>query len=63
MKRILITGATGFLGRYLVNVFLVNKYEVIATGRNINIGQELVRDGASFIPCDLVNKHAVLSLI
>lgn len=34
MKRVLITGAYGFLGKYLVDEFQKNGYEVIAFGRN-----------------------------
>ncbi|MFZ1301192.1 MAG: NAD(P)-dependent oxidoreductase [Candidatus Microsaccharimonas sp.] len=33
-KRVLITGATGFLGKYTVDEFRDNGYQVIATGRN-----------------------------
>ena len=33
-KRILVTGATGFLGKYLVQELLENGYHVIACGRN-----------------------------
>jgi nucleoside-diphosphate-sugar epimerase len=34
MKRVLITGATGFLGKYTVEEFRDHRYAVIATGRN-----------------------------
>ena len=35
--KILVTGATGFLGRHLINVLLKNKsYKIIASSRNIN---------------------------
>jgi lipopolysaccharide/colanic/teichoic acid biosynthesis glycosyltransferase len=34
MKRILITGATGFLGKYLLNYFNDKDYELILVGRN-----------------------------
>ena len=33
MKRILVTGATGFLGAYVLKEFIDN-YEIIAIGRN-----------------------------
>ncbi len=34
MKRVLITGATGFLGGYIVEEFYRNGYNIIATGRD-----------------------------
>lgn len=34
MKKVLITGATGFLGGYVVDEFLKHEYHVIAIGRN-----------------------------
>lgn len=37
MKKVLITGATGFLGKYLIEELLNNKYEVIAQGRKENV--------------------------
>lgn len=37
MKRVLVTGATGFLGRYLIEELLNNEYKVIAQGRKEKI--------------------------
>ena len=37
MKRVLVTGATGFLGRYLVEELINNGYEVVAQGRKENV--------------------------
>ena len=37
MKRVLVTGATGFLGKYLVEELTNNGYEVVAQGRKENI--------------------------
>lgn len=41
MKRVLITGATGFLGGYVVDEFYQNGYSIIATGRNAEKLQKL----------------------
>ena len=35
--KVLVTGATGFLGKYLVQELVENNYEVVALGRNKKI--------------------------
>lgn len=57
MERILITGATGFLGKYLVNQFIREGYEVLALGRNIKSGKLLENMGAKFCIGDFTNKN------
>lgn len=37
MKKVLVTGATGFLGKYLIEELLNNDYKVVAQGRKENI--------------------------
>ena len=37
MKNVLVTGATGFLGKYLIEELLNNDYEVVAQGRKENV--------------------------
>ena len=41
MRRILVTGATGGLGRNAVRTLLAQGVEVRATGRNAAVGREL----------------------
>lgn len=41
MKRVLVTGATGFLGGYVVDEFFRNGYSIIAVGRNAERLQQL----------------------
>ena len=41
MKKILITGATGFLGKCLVNYFNDTDYELILAGRNVDFINQL----------------------
>src|SRR6266404_914961 len=40
MKKILVTGATGFIGNYVVQELLKNKYQVIATSAHENKATE-----------------------
>ena len=42
MKKVLVTGATGFLGKYVVEELVDHGYQVRAFGRNHTIGQSLV---------------------
>lgn len=51
MRRALVTGATGGLGRDLVSALLAAGYQVRATGRNHAIGVELA---CEFVAADLV---------
>ncbi len=46
-KTVLVTGATGFLGEYLVRR-LVGKYRVLGLGRNVEKGKKLEELGAIF---------------
>ena len=55
MKNILITGATGFLGKYLVKEFSKD-HNVYAMGRNTSKRKELESLGATFCECDFTNK-------
>lgn len=53
-KRILVTGATGFIGNYVVSELLNQNYEVIATSRDIKKAK-LCKwySQVLYIPCDL----------
>lgn len=57
MKKVLVTGATGFLGEYLVRL-LVAEYQVLALGRNREKGIELEKLGAVFCHGDFTDKKA-----
>lgn len=61
--KVIITGATGFLGKYAVEEFLNNGYQVIAVGRNEVQGRMLAQKGAIFIKLDLRNKQEVAKCI
>ncbi len=49
MKRVIVTGATGFIGSRLVREFAENNIEVIALVRNINRAQELLKKGVKLV--------------
>ncbi len=51
--RVIITGATGFVGRNLTAALSEDGHHVLATGRSAAIGAELERDGVQFRPADL----------
>jgi nucleoside-diphosphate-sugar epimerase len=51
--KMIITGATGFVGRNLAETFQAKGLEVIATGRSMDVGAELVERGISFIPAHI----------
>jgi 2-alkyl-3-oxoalkanoate reductase len=51
--RVLLTGATGFLGRYTVRRLRQEGVEVIAVGRNRNALERLQQDGCSICATDL----------
>ena len=55
--KVLITGATGFLGEYLIRR-LTGKYRVLALGRNREKGRQLEKLGAEFCPGDFTDKKS-----
>lgn len=57
--KILVTGGTGFLGRYLVSALLDRGHRVYLMGRNFSGVQDLIADGAVPISCDLRDDEAV----
>jgi nucleoside-diphosphate-sugar epimerase len=53
MQRILVTGATGFLGGAVARRLQHEGISVLATGRNAKAGAALEREGIAFRACDL----------
>ena len=57
MKKVLVTGATGFLGKYVVEELVDHGYQVRAFGRNHTIGQSLVNASVTFVQGNLTNQE------
>ena len=60
MKTVLVTGATGFLGKYVVEELVEHGYEVRAFGRNSKVGRPLENSSVSFFQGDLTKADDVL---
>lgn len=60
MKKVLVTGATGFLGKYIVEELVEHGYQVRAFGRNSQVGQSLEDSSVSFFQGDLTKAEDLL---
>lgn len=54
MEKVLVTGATGFLGKYVVEELSQHGYQVRAFGRNRKVGQSLENSSVAFFQGDLI---------
>ena len=57
MKKVLVTGATGFLGKYVVEELSQQGYQVRAFGRNRKMGQSLENSSVAFFQGDLTKQE------
>ena len=53
--KVLLTGATGFLGKYVIDELKNNSYQVVAFGRNEKIGKALIDENVEFYKGDIDN--------
>ena len=60
MKKVLVTGATGFLGKYVVKELVEYGYQVRAFGRNSKVGRSLENSSVSYFQGDLTKADDVL---
>jgi len=51
--KILVTGATGFLGKYVIEELLDHEYSIVAFGRNEKVGKALESECVQFVKGDL----------
>ena len=61
MKTVLVTGATGFLGKYVIEELAEHGYQVRAFGRNSKVGRSLENSSVSFFQGDLTKAEDVLA--
>lgn len=59
--KVLITGATGFLGKYIINEFAKHDCEIIAFGRNADVGSGL--PNCTFVKGDFTNLNEINAAI
>jgi len=57
---IIITGATGFIGRNLAESLHNKGFKIIATGRSETIGEKLKQKGIEFRSADITVKNQIL---
>jgi nucleoside-diphosphate-sugar epimerase len=53
--KLIITGATGFIGRNLAERFHADGFQVVATGRSERVGDELREKGVVFETADITD--------
>ena len=63
LRRALVTGATGGLGRHLVQKLKQAGYQIRASGRNRVIGQSLIDRNVEFVEGDLRQSGLVAALV
>lgn len=59
MPKVLVTGATGFLGKFILKELTENNYEIVAFGRNETIGKALESKNIKFVKGNLYNLNDV----
>ena len=55
--KVLVTGATGFLGKRCCELLREKGCDILAGGRNLQKGEELKKDGFDFLTLDLNNRE------
>ena len=54
--KVIITGATGFIGRNFAESLHKKGYDILATGRSQYMGQQLEKAGITFKKADILNQ-------
>lgn len=61
--KVLVTGATGFLGKYIIDELVENNYKVVAFGRNEKIGKSLENENVRFFKGDFTKKEDIIKVM
>lgn len=61
MKKVLVTGAYGFLGKYILEELLINGYKVVAFGRKKEELDKLKKDNLEIFIGDFINKEDIIN--
>ncbi|MBD3180262.1 MAG: SDR family NAD(P)-dependent oxidoreductase [Candidatus Latescibacteria bacterium] len=59
--KIIITGATGFIGRNLAESLHDEGNQITATGRSRQVGNQLIKRGIEFTACDILDQDSLKS--
>jgi nucleoside-diphosphate-sugar epimerase len=59
--KVAVTGATGGLGRSLVEHLRSKGVDVVALGRNVSIGKDIEKTGAKFVACEIDDEETLSS--
>ena len=60
--KVIITGATGFIGRNIAEKLHSNDVKVITTGRSEEVGQLLTKQGIEFVKADITKQNEINSV-
>ena len=61
--KVLVTGATGFLGKYIIDELVENNYKVVAFGRNEKVGKSLENENVRFFKGDFTEKEDIIKIM
>lgn len=63
MKKVLVTGATGFIGNYVINELIKKNVEIIATSTNVEKAmQKKWFNNVTYIPFQISNENSTVNL-
>lgn len=62
MEKVLVTGATGFLGKHTAEILVKRGYSVYGTGRNLSVGKELKNMGIEFFRADIRDLQSLIKV-
>ena len=63
MRKALLTGATGFVGRYVVDALLASGFEVRCLVRNLERSQSLAQQGLERVLGDLARPETLTNIV